>query len=64
MKKILMIEAFENESNVGDADGEYYRSIRKGSIVGDVGSADGVYCCSVLRVLRFMQLLNFRCPDY
>lgn len=27
MKKILMIEAFENESNVGDADGEYYRSI-------------------------------------
>jgi len=23
MKKILMIEAFENESTVGDADGEY-----------------------------------------
>lgn len=29
MKKILMIEAFENESNVGDADGEYCRSIGK-----------------------------------
>lgn len=27
MKKILMIEAFENESNVGDADGEYCGSI-------------------------------------
>jgi hypothetical protein len=24
-----MIEAFENESNVGDADGEYNRSIGK-----------------------------------
>jgi hypothetical protein len=64
MKKILMIEAFENESNVGDADGEYYRSIGKWEYLGDVGSAGGVYCCSVLRVVTFMQLHNFRCPDY
>jgi hypothetical protein len=48
MKKILMIEAFENESNVGDADGEYYENV----VVGDVGSADGVYCCLVLVVVK------------
>lgn len=39
-------------------------ALENGSIVGDVGSADGVYCCSVLRVVRFMQLHNFKCPDY
>lgn len=30
MKKILMIEAFENESTVGDADGECCCSVIKG----------------------------------
>ena len=33
MKKILMIEAFENESTVGDADGEYCCWSRGNSLI-------------------------------
>jgi hypothetical protein len=32
-------------------------ALENGSIVGDVDSGDCVYCCLVLRVVRFMQLL-------
>jgi hypothetical protein len=39
-------------------------ALENGSVVDDVGSADGVYCCSVLIVVRLMRLHNFRCPDY
>lgn len=39
-------------------------ALENGIMVGDVGNVDGVHCCSVLRVVRLMQLHNFRCYDY